>query len=368
MKKSGDFSVLKTITANTELSHYILENLSSAVLLFDAACHLIYLNAAGEMLLEGSARQLLGRHVEDVLSCQERIIANDLRRCMESGVSLAERDLVLTIVDHAITVNCIATPLFEKSKPALILIEMQQVDRHIRISREEYLLAQQYSARMMVRGLAHEIKNPLGGIRGAAQLLAGELNDDELREYTRIIINESDRLQALMDRMLGPNKLPHKKLVNLHRVLEHVRQLAQVEALPGIILNRDYDPSIPPLIADEDQLIQAVLNIVRNAIQALDAGGTVLLRSRIHGQMRIGDHYHKLVAKIDVIDDGPGIKPDILSQIFYPMVTGRAEGTGLGLSIAQSLINRHGGIVECSSVPGETVFSIFLPLENGNHE
>lgn len=228
-------------------------------------------------------------------------------------------------------------------------------------------MAQQNAARMLLRGLAHEIKNPLGGLRGAAQLLDQELPDDELREYTRIIIEESDRLQSLVDRMLAPNKPPHKSLINIHRVLERVRQLVQVEAPVGVKLNRDYDPSMPALYGDGDQLIQAILNIVRNAAQALGDKGKITIRTRIHRQVTIGLNRHPLVAKIDVVDDGPGIKAELLNQIFYPMVTGRAEGTGLGLSIAQSLISQHGGLVECESKPGETIFSIFLPLEK-KHE
>jgi two-component system nitrogen regulation sensor histidine kinase GlnL len=245
-------------------------------------------------------------------------------------------------------------------------VELQQVDNHLRISKEEQLLTQQTTAKLLVRGLAHEIKNPLGGLRGAAQLLDLELNDPELKEYTQIIIAESDRLQGLMDKMLGPNKLPNKKPLNIHEVLERVRQLIQAEASSSLDLTCDYDPSIPTIQGDKDQLIQAILNIARNAVQALEGKGNIIFKTRIQRQMTIGRKCYKLAARCDIIDNGPGIDAEMMKQIFYPMITGRAEGTGLGLSIAQSLINQHNGLIECKSEPGKTVFSIFLPMGTDN--
>jgi two-component system nitrogen regulation sensor histidine kinase GlnL len=244
-------------------------------------------------------------------------------------------------------------------------MELQQVDRHLWITKEEQLSAQHHISRMLVRGLAHEIKNPLGGLRGAAQLLDLELSDPELKEYTQIIIAEADRLKDLMDKMLGPNKLPQKAELNIHQVLERVRQLVTAEASGSINLVCDYDPSIPDLLADKNQLIQALLNIVRNAIQALEQSkdGLIMIKTRIHRQMTIGRKRYKLLIKIDIIDNGCGIKEEMIGQIFYPMITGRAEGTGLGLSIAQALINQHNGLIECRSEPGNTVFSVYLPLE-----
>jgi len=214
--------------------------------------------------------------------------------------------------------------------------------------------------------LAHEIKNPLGGLRGAAQLLDLELDDPDLKEYTQIIIDESDRLQGLMDKMLGPNKLPDKKALNIHEVLERVRQLVQAESSGNLIIKHDYDPSIPDIHGDKDQLIQAILNIARNAVQAMDGKGNIIFKTRIHRQMSIGRKRYKLAVKCDIIDNGPGIDADMISKIFYPMITGRAEGTGLGLSIAQALINQHNGLIECNSETGNTVFSIFLPVETDN--
>jgi len=341
----------------------ILDHLTNAVLLFNPDCRLEYINMAGEMLLSVSARQVTGMRFAELFLLQEQDLEKDLRQTLQHGVSLIRRNLSIGSPTHPITVNVTMTPMHEHEPPVGVVVEIEQVDRHIRISMEEQLLAQHNAARMLLRGLAHEIKNPLGGLRGAAQLLDRELMDAELREYTRIIMEESDRLQSLVDRMLAPNKPPRKNPLNIHRVLERVRQLVQVEAPAGVIIERDYDPSIPLFNGDSDQLIQAILNIVRNAAQAVGQQGTITLRTRIHRQVTIGFRRNRIAARIEIVDNGPGIKPELLGQIFYPMVTGRADGTGLGLSIAQSLINQHGGLVECASVPGNTVFSIFLPLE-----
>jgi two-component system nitrogen regulation sensor histidine kinase GlnL len=212
--------------------------------------------------------------------------------------------------------------------------------------------------------LAHEVKNPLGGLRGAAQLLERELPDEGLKEYTNIIIGEADRLRNLVNRMLGPNTLPQRSRLNIHEVIEHVRQLMQVEVPDTVRFNTDYDPSIPEVSADRDQLIQALLNIVRNAVQALENKGSITLRTRTLRQFTIGHTRHKLVCQVDIIDDGPGIPEHTLETIFFPMVTTRAEGTGLGLSIAQSLIQQHDGIILCESQPGKTIFSVLLPIQD----
>jgi two-component system nitrogen regulation sensor histidine kinase GlnL len=349
-------------THSTSFYRRILDNLTDAVLLFDQQLSLVYINMPGEILFAISARQVLGSKAQHVFFFSDSVTEEDLLRVIDTGSSLTKRNVTINAQLQPMTVNVTLSPVFD-DESARVLIEVQQVDRHLRISMEEQLMAQQTAARMLLRGLAHEIKNPLGGLRGAAQLLHAELGDEELREYTRIIIDESDRLQSLVDRMLAPNKPPKMDLLNIHRVLERVRQLVQVEAPPKVSIVRDYDPSIPSVLGDADQLIQAILNVVRNAAQAVGQEGTITIRTRIHRQVTLGNRRHALAAKIDVIDDGPGIKPELLGQIFYPMVTGRAEGTGLGLSIAQSLISQHGGLVECASTPGYTVFSIYLPLE-----
>lgn len=343
----------------------ILDSLADAVFLFDERMRLRYVNYAGEQLLGGSSRHFLNLHVTEVLHCPDIDVVSDFTRCMQSGISYTQRDLVIGLNEALITVNFFVTPLFEGNECTSLLVEIHQLDRHLRISREEQLLSQQHASRLLLRGLAHEVKNPLGGIRGAAQLLGQELNG-KYAEYTRIIIEESDRLQDLLDRIVGPNRPPQKALSNVHKILERVRQLVQAEVPKGITIIRDYDPSIPEIVCDPDQLIQAILNIVRNAAQAIGNHGEIMLRTRVYRHMTIGARRYKLTAKIDVVDSGPGIPKEFIGQIFYPLVTGRAEGTGLGLSIAQSLVNQHGGLIECTSSPGNTVFSIFLPLGNEN--
>jgi two-component system nitrogen regulation sensor histidine kinase GlnL len=340
----------------------ILDNLNAAILLFDRDLTLTYLNSAGEILLADSSRHLLGLHAIDLFKSSDPALLINLQQCLTMAEPLVDRELILDRMSHSITINFSATPLLKDESVNEILVELQQVDNHLRISKEQRALTQQNTARLLVRGLAHEIKNPLGGLRGAAQLLDLELHDPELKEYTRIIIAESDRLQGLMDKMLGPNKLPNKKAINIHEVLERVRQLVQAEGNSSLTIESDYDPSIPDLLADKDQLIQALLNIAKNAVQALNGIGNIIIKTRIHRQVTIGNKRYKLAVKCDIIDNGPGIHTDMMNQIFYPMITGRADGTGLGLSIAQALITQHNGLIECNSEPGNTVFSIFLPI------
>ena len=345
----------------------ILENLNESILLFDHALILKYINTSGEILFADSARHLLGISAQRLFKASGTTVINDLQQSLKTGEALVDRGIEFHRFDKTVIINLSVTPLQDEQNKAELLVELQLLDRQVRISKEEQLLAQHNTAKMLVRGLAHEIKNPLGGLRGAAQLLEGELSDPELREYTQIIIAESDRLQGLMDKMLGPNILPNKAPLNIHEVLERVRQLVQVEVQDSIAFKRDFDPSIPLIKADKNQLIQAILNIVKNATQSLGKEGEIILRTRIRRQMTIGRVCYRLTVQVDIIDNGAGINPEIIEQIFYPMITGRAEGTGLGLSIAQSLIHQSHGIIECESEPGKTVFSIFIPLEN-EHE
>ncbi len=345
-------------------TRWLIDNLSTAVLLFDSDLRLRGINPAGETLLSSSARQILGQRVEELL--RNSALANAVQRALLTGHTLTERDIELHIPgQEPINIDCMVTPLSEAQHSSGVLLEMINADAHRRIIREETLQAQQNITRALLRGIAHEIKNPLGGIRGAAQLLERELNKAHHKEYTTLIINEVDRLRTLLDRMLGPSSLPRRNLLNIHEVLEHVRGLVEAEAPATILVKRDYDPSLPELWADRDQLIQALLNIVRNAVQALGNSGQILLRTRSQRQFTVALKRHKLVVRVDVMDNGPGIPPEIKDDIFYPLVTGRAEGTGLGLSIAQSLIHNQGGLIEFCSEPGETIFTVWLPIENG---
>jgi len=263
-------------------------------------------------------------------------------------------------------VNCTVLPLHQFGAFVDLLIELHQVDQQLRITREEQLISQHQASQALIRGLAHEIKNPLGGLRGAAQLLEQELPDKALREYTRIIIEEADRLQALMNQMLAPNRVLLRHRLNIHCVLEHVRALLIAESPQGPEIERDYDPSIPDFDADQDRLVQALLNIVRNGVSAAGAEGRVVLRTRVLHQFTIDSKRHRLALRVDVEDDGPGIPDAIKDRIFFPMVSGRSGGTGLGLPIAQEQITQHGGLIECESRPGRTLFYVYLPLQSDN--
>jgi len=344
----------------------ILDGLTTAIITLDSALRVTYLNSATETLFSVSRRHVQGQALSVAVPHLLEQVPR-LKRSIETGTGFIERELKLRrpgddTGHDFLTVDCTATPA-QFSGPGLVL-EILPLDRHLRISRDEQLLAQHRASRELIRGLAHEIKNPLGGIRGAAQLL-----DSEHLEYTRVIIREADRLQNLVNRLLGPNRLPQKEMVNIHEVLEHVRQLIEAEGRMMLAVQRDYDPSIPEVRVDREQLIQAALNLARNALQSL-LGATprpdrplITLRTRMRRQFTIGGVRHKLAVQIDIEDNGGGIAPAMLEKIFYPMVTTRAEGTGLGLPIAQYLINSHGGLIECQSRPGITIFSIFLPLE-----
>jgi len=344
----------------------IVEQIGTAVLLFDADLHLLYINPAGEMLFAVSARHVVGQRAKNLLPCLGAEFEIKLRAALEQGQAFTEREVLLTLSDgRHVTVDCSVDPMHPFGAPAELLVELHQVDRHLRISREEQLLSQQKATRALIRGLAHEIKNPLGGLRGAAQLLEQDLPDPSLREYTRIIIDEADRLQSLLNRMLGPNHVARRRDVNIHQILERVLNLVLAES-GGLEVQRDYDPSIPFLLADPDQLIQAILNIARNGAQAVGQKGRLILRTRVLRQFTIGNTRHRLVLQVEVEDNGGGVPRDMQERIFLPMVSGAKGGTGLGLTIAQDLINQHGGLIECRSTEGETVFSVYLPLEAGS--
>jgi two-component system nitrogen regulation sensor histidine kinase GlnL len=244
-----------------------------------------------------------------------------------------------------------------------LLVEMSDVTRRSRISRENALLIQHGAGRQMIRQLAHEIKNPLGGLRGAAQLLERQLDSEELKEYTTVIISEADRLVALVDTLLGPGGPPNKQLVNLHELIEYVLRLVTPAESGQVRIVRDYDPGLPDIELDRDQMVQALLNLVQNAMTALDGQGRVEIRTRAVMNFTIGDMRHPVVASIEIEDDGPGIPADLQDSVFYPLVTSRADGTGLGLPAAQELISRHGGLIEFESRPGRTVFQVLIPLE-----
>jgi len=347
----------------------LLDNLTTATLLLNAELRLEYMNPAAEMLLAVSGQRSHGQFISELFTESAEAL-NSLRQAVEQAHPFTKREAQLTsLTGQSITVDYAVTPILHLGQ-TLLLLEVHPRDRLLRITKEEAQLSKQETTKMLVRGLAHEIKNPLGGIRGAAQLLARELPEDGLRDYTNVIIEEADRLRNLVDRMLGSNKLPSLSMTNIHEVLERVCSLVEAESQGGITLVRDYDPSLPDVLIDREQMIQAVLNIVRNAMQAI-AGqnelrlGRITLRSRAVRQFTIGHVRHRLVARIEIIDNGPGIPAELQDTLFYPMVSGRPDGTGLGLAITQNIISQHQGLIECESHAGHTTFSIYLPLEQG---
>jgi len=341
----------------------VFEHLNTAVIIIDQNLLIEDLNPAAENLLGVSQDRARGQSLLQLLG-DDREIQDILMRTLESGVTYANELRLGRTEVHAEErmLDCrVSLLLRESPEKARLLVEMTDVTRRSRISRENALIIQHGAGRQMIRQLAHEIKNPLGGLRGAAQLLERQLDNDELKEYTSVIISEADRLASLVDTLLGPGGPPNKQPINIHELLEYVVRLTK----PGqerISIRRDYDPGLPLFLLDRDQMVQAFLNLLQNANRALDGQGQITLRTRAIMNFTIGDIRHPAVVSIEIEDDGPGIPPDLQDSIFYPLVTSRPDGTGLGLPVAQELISRHGGLIEFESRPGRTVFFVRIPL------
>lgn len=352
-----------TISAKTALQMF--DNLSTAVMLFDKHLKLTCINNAGEDMLSVSNRRVAGQPPEAFLP-HPPALAEMIARSLKTGHAYTEHGLTLSLSNaRTVTVDCKVTPVITGEQCSEIIVELVDADSLHRVMRKENLTFLHDAARESLRGMAHEIKNPLGGIRGAAQLLERELRngDTGLIEYTHIIIQEADRLRNFIDRMLTTDQKRHVEPVNIHELLEYVCHLVDAEYGGSCIITRDYDPSLPLLQADRGQLIQAVINVIRNAVQAAGEQGHIWIRTRILRRITLQKRVQRLAVQVDIIDDGPGVPADIEKGIFYPMITGRAEGTGLGLSIAQSLINVHGGTIEYERSDDKTIFSIFLPTK-----
>lgn len=345
----------------------ILDNLSTSVLIVDNSRCLLYLNVAAETLFGVSRNQVLGRPFAELFEDASGINAV-VERAISTWRPFSRRELALRPAygEGELIVDCTVAPYDEVSAPQAALIEITDGTQHQRITRENALLTQVGGSRAMIRQLAHEIKNPLGGLRGAAQLLARQLADASMREYTSVIISEADRLAGLVDALLGPGHAPRKEAVNIHELLQHVGHLLAADALPEVTVERDYDPSLPPLLLDRNLIIQAMLNLGRNAMQAIahkpTPGGRIILRTRALTNVSIGAQRHRLVASVQFEDNGVGVPEQLRDTLFYPLVTGRADGTGLGLALAQDLVSRHDGLIEYDSRPGQTIFTILLPF------
>jgi two-component system nitrogen regulation sensor histidine kinase GlnL len=345
----------------------LLDALVTGVFLLDQDLQVTYLNTAAQTLLGLSPNQALGQRITELTRGAETLMPL-FDRARFGGEGVVQRELAWPAPGDVDRIFDCAVTQITIGQESRLLLEIEDITQHRRLTRENALLAQLGGSRLMVRQLAHEIKNPLGGLRGAAQLLEREQLDPALREYTRVIISEADRLTNLLDSMLGPGRPPAKQLTNLHELLERVYHLLRSEAPEGVTVDRDYDPSLPPLTVDPNHIIQAMLNLGRNALQALSGADVhaprLVLRTRSAGNVSVGARRHRLVASIQFEDNGPGVPSDIRDTIFYPLVSGRADGTGLGLGIAQDLVSRHGGLIEFDSAPGRTIFVISLPMDS----
>jgi len=345
----------------------LFDSLSTGIVVLDAQLCPIYANVSAQDFMAVSLRQARGRPFAELFYDPGQML-DVLRRSLSKLETCTQHELVLKAVGSSATrdpsvIDLIVTPLEGQVTGTYLLLELADATQRQRISRDNDILSDMDASRLMIRQLAHEVKNPLGGLRGAAQLLEKELANPALREYTAIIISEADRLVALVDSMAGSSNPPSKGRHNVHEICEHVVKLIRAEAPPGVQIERDYDPSLPDGLFDRNQIVQALLNVVRNAMQAVGAHGKITVRTRIRSGVGIGKVRHRLVAVIETEDNGPGVPPDLVKTLFLPLVTGRSNGTGLGLAVAQDLATRHGGIIEFNSQPGRTVFSLLLPLE-----
>ena len=345
-----------------------LDLLSSAVILLDENLAIRYMNPAAENLLAISSKVFVGCPMAGVIECPERFLAA-LDSALNHGWDYTGQNIDLRLTaGELLRLNCTVNPV--DTPQARLLVELWPIDQQLRATREERLVEQQHANRELIRNLVHEIKNPLGGIRGAAQLLEHELNNAGLREYTQVIIKEADRLQDLMRRLLSPHRPMQPGPVNIHEILERVRSLLTAEFPTLLTVQRDYDTSLPELIGDREQLIQTFLNLARNAAQAIQRQpddklrgfGQITLRTRVARQTTLFKRRYRLALEVQVIDDGPGIGEDIRELMFYPLVSGREGGSGLGLTLAQSFVQQHHGTIDCESRPGRTCFTIRLPL------
>ncbi len=337
-----------------------LEHLATAVILLDADSCIKYLNPAAEDLFDLNGKNLLGSGLQQAFTDTEQL-SSAIRQALKNNASYIEYDLILgTQARGRLHLRCAVTPI--QLAAHQLLLEFHPMDRPLRLAREEQMLDQTQANRLLLRNLAHEIKNPLGGIRGAAQLLEQELDRPALREYTQVIVQEADRLRSLMEKLLTPQSASHYSALNIHEVLERVRSVVLAEMPEGLKVQRDYDISLPALIGDKEQLIQAMLNIVRNAAQAMHGFGEIVLHTRIARQVTLIKRRHRLAVVVKIIDNGPGIPPELQDKIFYPLVSGRADGHGLGLTLAQDFVSQHNGTIEFESEPGRTCFTVTLPL------
>jgi len=347
-----------------------LDLLATSVLLINERGDIEHANAASEDMFGRSRRQLVGQRAAALFEQPDDLVASIARAASGRFADVRQSALVPRLAGHSVEVSVTSVAL--SGQPWPVLIEVREIEQRLLADRNHRLVEEIETHRQLLRNLAHEVKNPLGGLRGAAQLLEAELPDASLTEYTQVIISEADRLQALVDRLIGPQRVPlQSKPVNIHEICERVCALLQGEFRDAVHLVRDYDASMPDVPGDAARLMQAVLNVARNGAQELsqqarslaDPMASVTFRTRIARQVMLAHRQHRMGLVLSIIDNGPGVPDDIRDRLFHPLVTGRAGGTGLGLSLAQDFVQQHGGIIEFDSRPGCTEFRIVLPLE-----
>jgi two-component system nitrogen regulation sensor histidine kinase GlnL len=343
-----------------------LDLISTAVLVVDWRGTVVFANQAAEQLFDLSRARLVG-HGAQRLFAGDHVV--DQLLADAAGNALGQRRQLLELrrpLREPLAVRGIASALYSRETP--LIIELYEIEQQMRVDREERQHDLTEANRQLLRNLAHEIKNPLGGIRGAAQLLEGELKSLDQKEYTRVIIDEADRLQSLVDRLLAPHRKPREVArFNVHEVCERVRAVMLAEFPRGLAIERDYDASVPDLVGDKEQLIQALLNVVRNAAEALDSriaagDARVTIRTRVARQVTIARRVCRLALDLHVIDNGPGVPPELRDRVFFPLVSGREGGSGLGLTLAQTFVQQNEGVIEFESRPGRTDFRILLPI------
>lgn len=350
-----------------------LDLLATAVVVVDDKQAVLYMNPAAENLLEASITNVAGLTLERLFG-DNAVLAAAISYAHANNCSYTEHEIELAVNGRLrLNLACTVSPIDRGPAASGTLLEFRQIDQQLRVEREARLLEQSQAHRDLIRNLAHEIKNPLGGIRGAAQLLDRELERPALHEYTQVIIKESDRLQSLMDRLLTPHRLPLPGPVNVHEVLERVRSVILAE-FPGMVVRRDYDTSMPVLTGDREQLIQVVLNITRNAAQAIRSvgqeggkgsdSGEIRLKTRIARQVTLARRRFRHAVQVEISDNGPGIPEDMRARVFQPLISGREGGSGLGLTIAHNFVTQHHGAITFESTPGKTCFTLLLPVQD----
>jgi two-component system nitrogen regulation sensor histidine kinase GlnL len=342
----------------------LLDGLATAVLLLDNGRRVHYLNSAAEGLLNVSANRAAGQLAEELLGMGAVLQGAVLAAAMGQTTTFREIEIQQGSAsrgkEESIRVDCTVSPFPAGVDSSWVLAELVTIEPAAPAARASDWREHHAATHHIIQALAHEIKNPLGGLRGAAQLLNRQLPTADLQDYTDIIIREADRLTKLVDRMTGPRKLRTRELFNLHEVLEHVRHLIEAEFKGKIEVQRDYDPSIPDATGHKEYLIQAILNVARNAAQAVDGRGEIQFRTRVRRQFTVGQRRYRHVLEASIRDAGPGIPLELQEKIFLPMITDRPYGTGLAL--AREMVNRQGGEIECTSRPGDTRFTFFLPV------